>query len=84
MTGDLGDRTVEGDAWFEVDDTDKTLAWGSEGPNDYHGRLTVAERGTGARISVHLSTNRAAGGEIQDGLEQTLDNIRRLVEPTGD
>jgi uncharacterized membrane protein len=83
VTADLGDRTVEGDAWFKVDNEGHTLSWGSEADSDYHGRLHVGEKGLGAYVSVTLSTNRAAGKEIQDGLEETLGNIKALVEPAG-
>ena len=83
VTADLGDRTVEGDAWFRVDNDAHTLTWGSEGATNYHGQLQVSEHGLGSSVSVTLSTDRAAGPHIQDGLEQTLANIKQLHEPAG-
>ena len=80
VSADLGERTVEGDAWFHVDNDAHTLSWGSEGDNDYHGHLHVGEQGLGAYVSVTLSTDRVAGPEIQQGLEDTLANIKRLVD----
>ncbi|WP_375491646.1 SRPBCC family protein [uncultured Jatrophihabitans sp.] len=83
VVADLGDRTVEGDAWFHIDNDARSLSWGSEGPNDYHGELNVRRSGMGSTVTVVLSTERASGPEIQDGLEQTLDNIKGIVEPAG-
>jgi len=80
VTADLGDREVEGEAWFKVDRDAKTLAWGSEGPNDYSGELEVSAVGDSSRVEVSLHTVRAAGEQIQQGLEQTVATIKRLVE----
>jgi uncharacterized membrane protein len=83
VTADLGDRTVEGEAWFRIDNDAHTLAWGSEGDNNYHGQLQVSEHGLASSVSVTLSTDRVAEPQIQDGLEQTLANIKKLLEPAG-
>jgi uncharacterized membrane protein len=80
VTADLGDRVVEGEAWFEVDDQALTLTWGSEGPNDYSGRLQVAGNGQGAVVEVTLSTERSASADVQEGLEQTVAVIKLIVE----
>jgi hypothetical protein len=80
VTADLGDRAVEGEAWFEVDDEALTLAWGSQGPNDYSGRLRVTGDGQGSVVEVTLSTERAASADIQEGLEQTVAVIKLIVE----
>ncbi len=80
-TADLGGTTVEGDAWFEVDRDATVLSWGSEGPNDYHGHLIVTENGANtSSVTVTLTTSRTGGSEIQDGLDETVANIKRLVE----
>ena len=83
VVADLGERTVEGTAWFTVDNDAHTISWGSEGPNDYHGRLLVTEQGMGSQVTVTLSTSRAAGPEIQDGLEATLRSIKSVSESAG-
>lgn len=81
VTADLGDREVEGEAWFKVDRDSLALSWGSEGPNDYHGQLEVSPAGDDAvRVAVTLSTTRAGGAEIQHGLEETMANITRIIE----
>ena len=90
MTGDgnavrvvaqLDDRAVEGEAWFDVDEAQRTVSWGSEGPNNYRGRLQVTERGQHSIVTATLSTERAEGAEVQQGLEGTLANVRQRLEP---
>ncbi len=72
---------VEGEAWFRVDQEQHRIEWGSPGPNDYHGWLTVSGgSGSATRLEVGVDTTRAANGEVDDGISQTLDNIKRLVE----
>jgi uncharacterized membrane protein len=80
VSADLGDRVVEGEAWLEVDQDSKTLSWGSEGPNDYSGRLQVTGNGAGSIVEVTLTTDRAAGEDIQEGLEQTVAVIKLVAE----
>jgi uncharacterized membrane protein len=81
--GDPGDeRTVGGDAWFTIDADNKTLAWGSEGPHDYHGELEVTPDGAASRVTVRLHTTHDAEG-IEDGIEQTLANIQRIAGTDG-
>lgn len=79
----LDGRTVEGKAWFRRNEAEKKIEWGSEGPNDYHGSLDVDGQGQNSRVTVHISTARVATEEINVGIEQTLANIKRLVEGAG-
>lgn len=82
-TAEMPDGTqVEGDAWFQVDRDTRHLAWGSEGPNNYHGWLQVADAADGSQVEVRLHTDRVPEGdsEVQDGLAITLANIKQLVE----
>ncbi|MEV4601840.1 SRPBCC family protein [Amycolatopsis sp. NPDC049253] len=67
-------RHVEGDAWLKVDEGTRTLSWGAEGPDDYHGTLSIDEAGPAAsRVEVTLSSVREGhSGEIQRGLEETV------------
>ncbi|HEY0166553.1 MAG TPA: SRPBCC family protein [Jatrophihabitans sp.] len=80
VTADLGDRVVEGEAWFEVDRAARTLSWGSEGPNDYSGQLQVTGDGSNSMVEVTLRTERAGGPEIQEGIEQTVAVIKLIME----
>lgn len=76
-------QQVEGEAWFRRDADARSLSWGSEGPNDYHGELTVAAEGGNSTVSVRLVTEHAEGERIQEGLEQTLATIKEKVEGQG-
>ena len=80
VSADLGDRVVEAEAWFEVDRDAKTLSWGSEGPNDYTGQLSVTGTGSNSVVEVTLRTERAGGEEIQEGVEQTVAVIKLIME----
>jgi uncharacterized membrane protein len=79
-TADLGDRVVEGEAWFEVNRDERALSWGSEGPNNYAGQLQVTDSETGSVVEVTLHTERAGGEEIQEGLERTVDAVKHIME----
>jgi len=82
-TAELPDGSqVEGDAWFRVDEEARRIEWGSEGANDYHGSLEVSAAGEGAEVLVRLHTTRVPDGDpqVQDGLDDTVATIRRLVE----
>jgi uncharacterized membrane protein len=79
-TADLGDRTVEGEAWFTVDQDGQALSWGSEGPNNYSGQLRVTGNEEASQVEVTLHTERAGGPEIQQGLERTVAAIKSIVE----
>jgi uncharacterized membrane protein len=65
---------VESEAWLHTDAATRSLTWGAEGPDDYHGELRVEDAGpASARITVTLhSVREADGGEVQTGLEQTV------------
>lgn len=74
---------VQGDAWFRVDASNRRIEWGSEGPDDYSGRLQVRGAGESSEVEVHISTARVDDGQVQDGIDETLANIKRLVESAG-
>lgn len=75
-------QEVQGDAWFRIDEGATSIEWGSEGPSNYHGSVTVTSSGAGSEVEVRLHTERvfADGGEAQQGIQETLANIKRLVE----
>lgn len=77
-TGDGAGRTVRGEAWFRIDADRRTLAWGSQGPHDYRGELEVTPDGAGSTVVVRLHTMHEAEG-IEDGIDETLANIRRIA-----
>lgn len=76
------ERDVAGEAWIEVREAGRTLAWGADGPNDYSGELDVdpgGQDGT-SRLTVRLHTERVEGPGLQDGMAQTLAGIKRAAE----
>jgi uncharacterized protein YndB with AHSA1/START domain len=73
----------EGEAWFTTDADDRSLRWGSEGPNDYHGELRVDGSGESSQVTVRLHTEHGEGARIQEGLEATLATIKQEVEGHG-
>lgn len=75
-------QVVEGEAWFRVDDTAQRIEWGSEGPSDYEGWLEVSGDQQASTVQVAISGTHADEDEVDRGLEETLANIKRLVEET--
>ena len=78
----------EGEAWFKSDTEARSISWGSEGPSDYHGDLTVADSGGGSAgesstVTVRLHTENVEGSHIERGLEATLATIKERVEGHG-
>ncbi len=75
-------REVEGTAWFRTDAAARSVAWGSEGPNDYHGSLTVREADGGSEVEVTVHTTRAEAGDeqVQSGIADTLASVRSTAE----
>ena len=64
----------------QIDRDRKHLDWGSEGPNNYHGRLDVTGDDAASRVSVALHTDNVEDQRIDQGLTETLDEVQRLVE----
>jgi len=86
VVADVEGKRREGDAWISVDDAARTLRWGSEGPNGYHGELEVAPADSGSRVAVRLHTERADGpGILGAGTDAGVDQAagRRLVDRSG-
>jgi carbon monoxide dehydrogenase subunit G len=75
-----GTKRVEGEAWFRVDDDARSIQWGSEGPNRYHGELQVTGEGRTSKVAVRLETKHDAADEIERDLAATVANVKRLVE----
>lgn len=83
-TAKMPDGTeVQGDAWFRVDADAQRIEWGSEGPSEYSGYLDVRPSGQdGSEVEVHLHTTRVQPGDqqVQDGVQETLANIKTQAE----
>lgn len=77
---------VEGEAWVRPDAAARTLAWGAEGPDDYHGELEIEELAPGrSRITVNLhSVREAEGDEVQEGLKHTVAALAQAATADND
>lgn len=75
VTADVGDTTVAGEAWLHVDELNRRMSWGSPGPHDYRGELTVHDAGPGSEVVVRLHTGHPEGDEIRQGLRESLQMI---------
>ena len=81
---DVDGHRVEGDAWLTAEDGSRSMRWGSPGPNDYSGELSVAAEGGGSRVTVRLHTGHGDAGTVDRGLDETLATIKRNVEQDAD
>lgn len=82
-TASLADGSeVEGTAWFRVDSDALSVSWGAEGEHDYHGSVDVRLGQGSCEVVVHLHTSRVEAGdpEVQQGVHETVANIKNLVE----
>jgi uncharacterized membrane protein len=73
-----GGQTVHGEAWFRVDADNRSISWGAEGPHDYHGEVSVTGDESTSSVTVRLHTLHD-DPHIEDGIDETLANIRRLT-----
>jgi hypothetical protein len=84
---EVNGQTVRGQAWFRVDYDAKHLEWGSEGESRYSGQLDVEGDTRQSTVTVRLHTERVGDGDgqVRDGIEQTLAQIKQLAEanPSG-
>ncbi|WP_410651455.1 SRPBCC family protein [Amycolatopsis sp. cmx-4-54] len=74
VEADVHGEHVEGDAWFKVDEENRSLSWGAQGSHDYRGTLSIEDLGPNeCRLTVTLSSVReAADEEVRRGLEETV------------
>ena len=80
VTAEVQGKEVAGTAKFHVDEAANRIEWSSDGPNSYHGWLSVRGRADSSEVEVHITTERAAdAGDIEAGLVRTLEEIVRLV-----
>ncbi|WET76462.1 SRPBCC family protein [Amycolatopsis sp. QT-25] len=74
VEADVHGEHVEGEAWLKVDEGNRSLRWGAQGPHDYQGELSVEDDSPNAcRLTVTLHSVRDADDEeVQRGLEETV------------
>lgn len=69
----------EGEAWFRTDADQRRIEWGSEGSSDYSGWLQVDTDPQGSGSVVRLGLE-MVHEDVDDGINRTLENLRRQVE----
>jgi hypothetical protein len=77
-------QIVRGEAWLRVREDGRSLEWGSQGPNDYHGELQVDPGDDGgSTLRVRLHTERTEGDQVDAALREVVDEVKELVEHDG-
>jgi hypothetical protein len=74
-------RLVAGKAWLHADETTRTLFWGTENKDNYHGELHIDAGDTpgACAITVVLHTESPDDDEVRRGLEETVERIARTA-----
>ncbi|HSP36185.1 MAG TPA: hypothetical protein VLR26_00345 [Frankiaceae bacterium] len=78
---EVNGQTVQGKAWFRVDQECKHIEWGSEGESGYAGQVDVTGDTRQSTVTVRLHTERVSDGDQQvvQGIDETLAQIKQLV-----
>ena len=82
--------------WFKTDPAAREMSWGSDGENDYSGKMTVTGDGRASEVRCSLrfspkpeirdSMEKNQGGPdsaMTDGLRASLKSIKQLCEGSG-
>ncbi len=80
VVAEVNGERVEGEAWFRVNHDQQRLEWGSEGASGYRGLLDVTGDDHTSTVTVKLHTEHGDRQQIDEGVDATLREIKRLVE----
>lgn len=96
VDGKANGHAYQSEGWFKVDQAARTMTWGSDGSNNYSGKMAVLEEGSISKVecSLHFtptaeikeSMDRHQGGPsaaMTDGLRASLASIKAICEGTG-
>ena len=96
VDGEANGHAYSSDGWFKVDEAGRTMTWGSDGENDYSGKMFVTGEGQGSVVACSLqftptgaikdSMEQKQGGPsaaMTDGLKTSLASIKEICEGTG-
>ena len=96
VDGEANGHPYSSDGWFKVDQAGRSMSWGSDGENDYSGKMTVSGNGSGSKVECSLrftptaeikaSMDEHQGGPsaaMTDGLRASLASIKEICEGTG-
>jgi hypothetical protein len=85
VEAEVDGRTESSEAWLRVDRRRWRIEWGSEGPNDYHGKLEISDDGPErCTIELDLHTIRAEGDEIEQGVRHAVDGLIKAIDAKTD
>ena len=96
VDGKANGHAYTSEGWFKVDQAGRTMTWGSDGANDYSGKMTVSGQGERSDVECSLqftptadikdAMDRNQGGPsaaMTDGLRASLVSIKQICEGTG-
>ncbi len=96
VDGEANGHAYASDGFFKVDAASRTMTWGSDGENDYSGKMTVTGDASRSTVECSLkltpegglkdSMEKSQGGPtaaMTDGLRASLQSIKGLCEGTG-
>ncbi len=96
VDGEANGHGYHSDGWFKVDQAARSMTWGSDGENDYSGKMSVSGDAAKASVACSLrftpkddikeSMDKNQGGPsaaMTDGLKASLESIKRICEGTG-
>ncbi len=96
VAGAANGHPYNSDGWFKVDQAGRSMTWGSDGENDYSGRMAVLGAGDGSKVECSLrftptdaikdAMDKNQGGPsaaMTDGLRTSLASIKQICEGTG-
>lgn len=96
VDGKANGHAYSSEGWFKVDQSGRSMSWGSDGENDYSGKMTVSGDGSGSKVECSLrftptaeikaSMDENQGGPsaaMTDGLRASLASIKDICEGTG-
>ena len=75
------------DSQLRIDEGDRSLHWGAEEDEGYHGWLRVEDRSPGSEVHIQVTIPDArlgpspgtAAEEIRQGVEETFDRLASLI-----
>jgi len=96
VDGEANGHPYHSDGWFKVEESAKSMTWGSDGENDYSGIMKVSGDGSKAKVECTLrfspkpeikeSMDKNQGGPsaaVTDGLHASLQSIKQICEGEG-
>ena len=68
VDGKANGHAYKSEGWFKIDQPSRTMTWGSDGDNDYSGKMAVQGEGSGSRVECSLQFTPTA--EIKESMDK--------------